>query len=150
MQLHQLKPVHKKKARKRTGRGGKKGNYSGRGLKGQKSRSGHNLQPFMREFIKRYPKLRGYRFGSSQVKPAVVNLWLLGKEFPEKATITPQILLEKGLVSGSGGKIPKVKILSKGEVTKALFVEGCEVSMKAKELIEKAGGKISSRLKVQS
>jgi len=40
MQLHQLKPNHKKKSRKRVGRGGKKGTYSGKGMKGQKSRAG--------------------------------------------------------------------------------------------------------------
>lgn len=62
MQLHQLRPIHKKKPRKRVGRGGKRGTYSGRGVKGQKSRSGARLQPVIRELIKRYPKLRGYRF----------------------------------------------------------------------------------------
>ena len=40
MQLHQINPTFKKKSRKRVGRGGKKGTYSGRGMKGQKSRSG--------------------------------------------------------------------------------------------------------------
>ena len=61
MQLHQLKPTHKAKRAKRVGRGGKKGTYSGRGMKGQKSRSGARMQPIIRELIKRYPKLRGYR-----------------------------------------------------------------------------------------
>ena len=61
MQLHQLKPTHKAKAAKRVGRGGKRGTYSGRGMKGQKSRAGARMQPLVRELIKRYPKLRGYR-----------------------------------------------------------------------------------------
>ncbi|MBZ1348254.1 MAG: uL15 family ribosomal protein [Candidatus Nealsonbacteria bacterium] len=61
MQLHQLKPIHKRKKRKRLGRGGKRGTYSGRGMKGQKSRAGARFEPIIRGLIKRYPKLRGYR-----------------------------------------------------------------------------------------
>lgn len=62
MQLHELRPKHKLKKRKRIGRGGKRGTYSGRGVKGQKSRSGRRFAPVIRSLIKRYPKLRGYRF----------------------------------------------------------------------------------------
>lgn len=62
MQLHELKPKHKRKKRKRVGRGGKRGTYSGRGIKGQKARAGRRLKPVIRELIKRYPKLRGYKF----------------------------------------------------------------------------------------
>jgi large subunit ribosomal protein L15 len=62
MQLHEIKPTHKLKKRKRVGRGGKRGTYSGRGQKGQLSRAGRKLKPLIREIIKRYPKLRGYKF----------------------------------------------------------------------------------------
>ncbi|PIS13477.1 MAG: hypothetical protein COT67_01505 [Candidatus Tagabacteria bacterium CG09_land_8_20_14_0_10_41_14] len=62
MQLHQLKPSTKNKDKKRIGRGGKRGTYSGRGLKGQKSRAGRKLRPQLRDIIKRLPKKRGYRF----------------------------------------------------------------------------------------
>lgn len=62
MQLHELRPLHRGKKRKRVGRGGKRGTYSGRGQKGQKSRAGRRLKPVIREIIKRYPKLRGYKF----------------------------------------------------------------------------------------
>ncbi len=61
MQLHELKPKHKLKRKKRVGRGGKKGTYSGKGIKGQSSRSGRKMVPIIRELIKRYPKLRGYK-----------------------------------------------------------------------------------------
>ncbi len=64
MQIHQIRPIHKKKDRKRVGRGGKRGTYSGRGMKGQKSRAGAKFEPIIRSLIKRYPKLRGYRFKS--------------------------------------------------------------------------------------
>lgn len=83
MQLHQLKPIHKFKKPKRVGRGGKRGIYSGRGIKGQKSRAGHKLKPIIRELIKRYPKLRGYRQKSKtkeqKSKIFIVNLEKLKK-----------------------------------------------------------------------
>lgn len=60
MQLHELKPIHKRKKPKRIGRGGKRGTYSGRGVKGQKARAGRKLKPIIREIIKRYPKIRGH------------------------------------------------------------------------------------------
>jgi len=62
MQLHQVKPSHKTKTKKRVGRGGKKGTYSGRGIKGQKARAGAKLKPAIRDLIKKIPKLRGYKF----------------------------------------------------------------------------------------
>lgn len=68
MQLHELRPKHKIKKGKRIGRGGKRGTYSGRGMKGQKSRAGTRFEPIIRGLIKRYPKLRGYRFKSAKRK----------------------------------------------------------------------------------
>ena len=65
MQLHDLKPTNKLKSKKRVGRGGKKGTYSGKGVKGQKSRAGRKLEPPIRGLIKRYHKLRGYKFNRS-------------------------------------------------------------------------------------
>jgi large subunit ribosomal protein L15 len=62
MQLHELRPIHKPHKKKRIGRGGKKGTYSGKGIKGQKSRAGRKFKPLIREIIKRYPKKRGYKF----------------------------------------------------------------------------------------
>ena len=68
MQIHELKPTHKRQETKQVGRGGKRGTYSGRGMKGQKSRSGRRLEPVVRSLIKKYPKLRGYRFKSAKRK----------------------------------------------------------------------------------
>jgi large subunit ribosomal protein L15 len=62
MQLHEIKPYNKLKKKKRVGRGGKKGTYSGKGMKGQKSRAGAKIRPEIRDMIKKIPKLRGYRF----------------------------------------------------------------------------------------
>jgi large subunit ribosomal protein L15 len=143
MQLHELRPKRKLKKRKRIGRGGKRGAYSGRGLKGQKAHAGRRLEPIIRKMIKRYPKLRGYRF---RLVPALmvseVNLEVLDKKFKAGEKINPEILLERKIIATIKGKTPKVKILSKGDITKSLTIEGCSVSKSAKEKIEKAGGSV--------
>jgi len=144
MQLHQLKPKHKLKKRKRVGRGGKRGTYSGRGLKGQSSRAGRKFKPAIRELIKRYPKLRGYKFKGQKPFPhlSVVNLDTLEKKFKAADTVTPKVLIERGLIRRIRGRLPKVKILGQGKLTKKLIIEDCQVSKQAKEKIEKAGGTI--------
>ena len=147
MQLHELRPKHKLKNGKRVGRGGKRGTYSGRGLKGQKAHAGRRLEPIIRRLIKRYPKLRGYKFKSRIPNPKsqliVLNLKTLDKKFKAGEKITPEILLEKEIISRIKGRMPKVKILGKEEITKSLIIEGCQVSKSAKEKIEKAGGQIN-------
>jgi large subunit ribosomal protein L15 len=142
MQLNQLKPIHKKKRAKRIGRGGKRGTYSGRGMKGQRSRAGRRLKPAIRELIKRYPKLRGYKFKKQELKVATINIETLERKFKTGEEIIPKILLERKLIRRIKGRLPQVKILGKGKLTKKLTVEGCQVSKKAKEQIEKAGGGI--------
>lgn len=142
MQLHQLKPIHKPRKKKRVGRGGKRGAYSGKGIKGQKSRAGRKFAPIIRELIKRYPKLKGYRFKKQEKNLAVVNIGVLDKKFESSEVANPKTLLEKRIIRKIKGRIPKVKILGKGEITKALTIEGCEVSKSAKEKIEKAEGVI--------
>jgi len=59
MQLHELKPRTVSKSKKRIGRGGKRGTYSGKGIKGQKSRAGRKIRPAIRDLKQRTPKLRG-------------------------------------------------------------------------------------------
>lgn len=59
MQFHTLKPKTKRKKAKQVGRGGTRGKTSGRGTKGQNARAGHKKRPELRDFIKRFPKLRG-------------------------------------------------------------------------------------------
>jgi large subunit ribosomal protein L15 len=152
MQLNELKPRHKSKERRTIGRGGKKGAYSGKGVKGQRARSGHKFEPFIRSLIKRYPKLRGYRFKKDWLEPETINVRDIEKRFfigennkkgeKNEIKISPEVLLEKRLIRKIEGRMPKVKILGKGTLTKAMMVEGCEVSKEAKEKIEKAGGKI--------
>lgn len=152
MQIHQLKrPSHLKKSH-RVGRGGKRGTYSGRGMKGQKSRAGHRIRPQIWDYILRTPKLRGMTrkpntspFGSAQKskKPVcVVNLHQIEKVFSNNQAVTPVSLLKNNVVRSHKGKLPLVKILGNGTITKKVSVKGIEVSAAAKEKIEKAGGSI--------
>ena len=140
MQIHQLQPKNKLKTRKIVGRGGKKGTYSGRGNKGQAARAGRKMVPIIRELIKRYPKLKGYRSFVLEDSTVVVNLEILNKNFKEEEIVNPENLVKKELISIIKGKMPKVKILGNGKIEKKLTIENCKISKTAKEAIEKAGG----------
>ncbi len=142
MQLHELKPIHKRKRGKRVGRGGKRGTFSGRGSKGQAARAGRRLKPMIRTLIKRYPKLRGYQFKSLQTKPAIVDVRTLDKKFKSGDMISPETLLKQKLIRRIKGKTPAVKILGKSKLTQPLAVEGCQISKSARESITQAGGTI--------
>ena len=142
MQIHEIQPDNKTKDKKRIGRGGSKGTYCGKGCKGQKSRAGRKMQPFMREIIKRYPKIRGYRQELRAEDTVSVNLKTIEKVFEKGAKITPQILVDKKLIRKIAGKTPLVKILGNGEITKSFSFESCLVSKVAQAKIEKAGGEI--------
>ena len=142
MQLNELKQTHKSRKGQRIGRGGKRGTYSGRGVKGQKSRAGRKMMPMIREIIKRYPKLRGYRYGGIPGNLVAVNVDVLERRFEAGETVNVKSLLEKGIISNIEGKAPTAKILSRGELKKALTIENCKVSKGAQTKIEKAGGKV--------
>ena len=142
MQLHELKPKHKLKRKKRVGRGGKKGTYSGKGNKGQSARAGRKMVPIIRELIKRYPKLRGYISFVLQDNSAIVNIDTLEKVSKNGDIINPDNLIKNGIIRMIKGKTPKVKILGRGKLSKQLIIENCKVSKTAKEAIEKAGGTI--------
>jgi len=145
MQLNQLQRKTENKGSKRIGRGraSGKGKTSGRGTKGQKARAGHRIRPDVREKLKKLPKLRGYRFKSFAQKPVVLNVAALEVAFEAGATITPKLLIERGLVRARKDEIPAVKILGDGELKKKLSITGCAVSASAKEKIEKAGGSVA-------
>ncbi len=142
MQLHQLKPTHKTKTRKRVGRGGKRGTYSGKGMKGQTSRAGARVRPALRDLIKTIPKLRGVKFKANAKPIQIVNLLMLEEKFESDDIVSPEQLLKKRLIRRIKGKVPRVKLLGIGELTKKLTVRGCKVSKSVKEKVEKAGGQI--------
>jgi len=142
MQIHELKPKTSFKKAKRVGRGGKKGTYSGKGNKGQHSRAGTRFQPIVREWLKKYHKLRGYRFNVQEDRAINFNLSDLEKLFESGEVVSAKTLIEKKLIKKTEGKNPKIKILAKGKLTKSLIIEGCIVSKKAKEIIEEQKGQI--------
>lgn len=150
MQQHTLTSRHSAKKRPPVGRGGKRGKTSGRGGKGQTARAGHKIRPEARDIIKKFPKRRGYgknRARTVRAERAVfmsVTLAALDRAFTAGETVSPQSLLAKKIVRAQKGRAPQVKILSGGEITKALVVTRCAVSASAKTAIEKAGGTIAS------
>jgi len=143
MQLHDLKPNHPLKNKKpRVGRGGKRGTFSGKGSKGQKSRAGHRIRPAERDYIQRLPKMRGYKNKPLSPKEQVINVGDLEKKV-EGGIINPEILAKAGLVDLKKGA--KIKILGDGALKKAFQFEGVNLSKNAKEKIEAAGGKAAIR-----
>lgn len=147
MQLHEIRPTIKKKHKKRVGRGGKRGTYSGKGIKGQKSRAGAGVKPGFRggdtPLWKKFPKARGASkkvdakgrgFQIRHPKSDIVNLRDLNKRFSEGEIVSPKSLREKRLVK----KIKYgVKILGKGELRKKLVFKDVGMSKSVKERIVK-------------
>ncbi len=133
--------THKNKKARQVGRGGKRGKTSGKGTKGQNARAGRKFRPALRDIIKKLPKLRGYRFHSTQKKPAVVNVGEL--EVLSITEITPKGLVEAGAVNMKNGKVPEVKILGGGKISRIVTVSGCTVSASAGKKIAAAGGKVN-------
>jgi len=145
MQSHQLKKTYKTPKKKRIGRGGKRGNYSGRGMKGQKSRAGHKIKPQIRETILKFPKKRGVKFQKIVKKPVTVLLSDIQKKIQNDSVINPKRLKKLGLVEIPQGETRTLKILGSAELKYKYNVENCLVSQKAKESILKAGGKIENK-----
>lgn len=142
MNLSDLKPPKgAKHTKKRVGRGEGSGSgvTSGRGHKGQKSRSGyHHKRGFeggQMPLQRRVPK-RGF-FNPFRVEYAVVNLDTLADRFTAGTEVTPDLLRERRLVRSS---TKRVKILARGDIKTALTVKAHKFSQKASEQIVAAGG----------
>jgi len=154
MQANQLKRIHPNKKRMTVARGGKRGKTAGRGGKGQSARAGNKRRPEWRDIIKRVPKLRGRGKNSNksfQDFASVINLEVLETTFVNNDSVTPTILIEKGLISKISGKVPKVKILGNGDITKVLKISGCSISGSAREKVVKAHGSIEDpKIEVES
>lgn len=140
MQLHALQPAHAQRSIKRIGRGGKRGTYSGRGVKGQKARAGHRIRPALRDLLKKLPKRRGYRFNTRAVRPQTLNASVLEKHFAPGDLVSVKTLARKNIIRVVRGRQSAVKILGDGVLTKALTVEKIALSATARGKIEKAGG----------
>lgn len=143
MQIHQLK-IRKKKTVKKIGRGGKRGTYSGRGIKGQKSRSGAKIDPLFEggrsSLIERLKKIRGFK--SRRPKKFNINLNNLENKFKNGDTVSAESLIKAGLVDKINAR-KGIKILGDGKLTKKLIIDkGIYLSKSAEAAINKAGGKI--------
>ena len=145
MKLHSLTSL-KERDRQRIGRGGKRGTTSGRGQKGQKSRSGHRIRPAERDLILKLPKMRGFRNKAKADAAEVFNIGEVGKKMTALAKGGSPVEFDLAALKAAGmiGKKYNgmVKILGNGEITIAIRVKGMQVSAGAKAKIEKAGGKV--------
>lgn len=142
MQLHQISIHQKNKSKKRVGRGGKHGTFSGRGVKGQKSRAGAKIRPAWRDLIKQIPKRRGYKFKPIGRDIKIVNIGILDKFFKEGEIVSIESLLRRKLIDTIKGRKPEIKILGDGELKKKLTFKGLHISKSAIQKIKKAGGNI--------
>ncbi len=152
--LSNLKPAQKRRARKRVGRGlgSGKGRYSGRGIKGQKARSGsHTMRAGFEggqmPIYMRLPKQRGSTskdampIGPHRTSTVPVNLRDLERVFDDGAEVTLEAMVEKGLIKNTR---TDVKVLGQGELTKKLAVTAHAFSASAREKIEGAGGSVNA------
>jgi large subunit ribosomal protein L15 len=137
MQLHTIASRTPRHIPEPVGRGGKRGKTSGRGGKGQTARAGHKIRPEVRDLIKKIPKRRGHgknrshTVRSERVVYASVNLGTLDAAYKAGETVSPASLVARGLVRRTKGRVPKVKILGTGTLTKKLVVRNCVVSATA-------------------
>ena len=144
MKLHELRAAEgSTKNRKRRGRGtaSGQGTTGGRGMNGQKSRSGGGVrlgfEGGQMPLYRRLPK-RGFN-NIFATEYATVNVSDLEKRFEAGATVDAQSLIECGLLKKT---LDGVKVLGKGEITKALTVKVDAISESAKAKIEAAGGQV--------
>ena len=145
MQNHTLSSAGSKtRKRKRIGRGDASGNgsYSGKGMKGQKSRSGGGVRPGFEggqlPLIKRLPSLRGFT-NIFKTQYHAVNLDTILKMYPNGGDVSPGTLVETGVLKDQ--KLP-LKVLGRGEINVNLKGAAHKFTKSAKEKIETAGGTI--------
>jgi large subunit ribosomal protein L15 len=154
LNLSNLQPAQARKDRKRVGRGlgSGKGRYSGRGIKGQKSRAGSKkmaagFEGGQMPIDMRMPKLRGNTsadampIGPFRTYSQPINLRDLDRVFEAGDAVTIETLVEKGLLKNTK---TDVKILGTGELSKKLAVTAHSFSASAREKIEAAGGSVTA------
>jgi large subunit ribosomal protein L15 len=145
MQLHDVhQGIHKRKKRKRIGRGvgSGHGKTAGKGHKGHSSRQGFKQNPLgeggQTPVIRRVPK-RGFFNGAFKKDYAIVNLASLESCYEAGATVDEAAMRARGLVKGRHDD--GVKVLGDGDITKALTVHAHKFSESAAAKIAAAGGK---------
>jgi large subunit ribosomal protein L15 len=152
LNLSTLKPAQSRRDRKRVGRGlgSGKGRYSGRGIKGQKSRAGsHKMRAGFEggqmPIYMRLGKQRGSTskdampIGPFRTSTVPVNVSALDR-FDDGAEVTPESLVEKGLIKNTK---TDVKLLGNGDLKKKLTVRVHAISASARAKVEQAGGTVA-------
>ena len=146
--LNNTVKINKLKKKLGRGIGSGKGKTSGRGIKGQKSRSGVAIKSFeggQMPLYRRLPK-RGFKNAPFKKEYAVLNLSQIENAFSD-GEVSREILISKGLLKGELRRRP-IKILGTGALTKSLVFKGIEkFSNSAKEAIAKVGGTIEDNKK---
>lgn len=141
--LSSLKPKIARKDRKRVGRGTGSGHgaFSGRGIKGQKARTGGGIRPGFEggrmPFIRQIPKMRGFR--SPHPKAQTVALEKVVKVFSDGQEVNPAALVKHGLVNNTS--VP-IKLLGKASTSRKLTFRHVKLSAVSRAAVEKAGGQI--------
>lgn len=141
MKQHTLKPAAGSTRKiKRIGRGGIRGTYSGRGIKGQGSRTGSGTKRAFEggqtPLVRRMPKMKGFK-NISKVLYFPLNLDTL-ERFEDGATVDLKALREMRIMR----KNMKIKVLGSGKLTKKVKVVADAASESAIKKIEKAGGEV--------
>ncbi|MFD0909969.1 50S ribosomal protein L15 [Ruegeria arenilitoris] len=148
MKLHELRDnpgAVKKRTRVGRGPGSGKGKMGGRGIKGQKSRSGVAINGYEGGQMPLYQRLPKRGFNKPNRKEfAVINLGLIQKfvdagKLDDKSAITEDALVASGLVRR---KLDGIRVLAKGEISAKLNLEVTGASKAAIEAVEKAGGSL--------
>ena len=145
MKLHDLRPAEgSTKKRKRVGRGtgSGKGKTSGRGTKGQNSRSGGGVrlgfEGGQSRLLKRIPKLKGFN-NRFKVYYTPINLDTLSERFTSGADVSPDTLFEIRLLRDVDDP---VVVLGRGKIDKPLNLKVHRISASARQMVEAAGGMV--------
>ena len=141
--LNSFKLPTKRKSRNRVGRGnGSKGTYSGRGLKGQKSRSGGGVPLFFEggqlPLVKRLPFLRGFK-NRFKKDFSIISLSDIENKFKEGDHVNAESLFGLNLIRN---KTSNVKILGNGNLKKSLKISVHAITKSAEAKIKKSGSTI--------
>ena len=156
MKLHELSDnpgAAKKRMRVARGPGSGKGKMGGRGIKGQKSRSGVSINGYEGGQMPLYQRLPKRGFNKPNRKSyAVVNLGLIqkfidAKKLDDKQPITAEALMASGLVRRS---LDGIRVLAKGDITSKIDLKVAGASKSAIEAVEKAGGSVTVAAKTEA
>ena len=147
MLVHTIRPRHPRRGRRRVGRGDGSGmgTYAGKGMKGQKARSGGGVrlgfEGGQNPQVKGLPMLRGFK-NPFRLQYQVVNLGRLNDLPPNVTEVTPELLQLRRMVRHAGHPI---KLLGHGDMERSFHVTVDKVSASAKAKIQSAGGSVTER-----